>query len=49
MRKDGSNRKAYKAPKLTRYGDVASLTASGTKSVIETNTTPAQPNKRPPP
>lgn len=47
MRESCSGRKAYAPPKLTRFGDVATLTASGMGSKVETNTT-GQGNKRPP-
>lgn len=47
MRDSSSGKKAYMPPKLTRFGDVATLTASGTGSRTETNTN-GQPNKKPP-
>ena len=47
MRDQTPTKAPYSAPKLTRFGDVAGLTASGTGSVKETNTT-GQPNKRTP-
>ena len=46
MRSEVKRDSKYAAPKLTIYGDMAKLTASGAGSKAETNPT-GQPGKKP--